>query len=79
MSTQCLAVTLGDPRGIGPEVIKNAVGHLRDQREAANFILVGPNELDPGLGAYEGIGRFDGTEYSAGVLSALAVASALCY
>jgi len=77
MSTQCLAVTLGDPRGIGPEVIKNAVGHLRDQREAANFILVGPNELDPGLGAYEGIGRFDGTEYSAGVLSALAVEKAV--
>ncbi len=77
MSTQCLAVTLGDPRGIGPEVIKSAVGHLRDQGEAADFILVGPDELDPGLGAYEGIGRFDGTEYSAGVLSALAVEKAV--
>ncbi len=77
MSTQCLAVTLGDPRGIGPEVIHDAVGHLIDQGEAADFILVGPNEFDPGLGAYEGIGRFDGTEYSAGLLSALAVEKAV--
>ena len=77
MSTQCLAVTLGDPRGIGPEVIANSVRHLREQDDSTEFILVGPNELDPGLGAYEGIGRFDGTEHSAGILSALAVEKAV--
>ena len=77
MSTQRLAVTLGDPRGIGPEVVANAVRHLSDQGDATELILVGPDELDPGLGPYEGIGRFDGSESAAGGLSALAVERAV--
>ena len=77
MSTQCLAVTLGDPRGIGPEVAANAVRHLREQRGDTDFILVGPDRFDPGLGPYEGVGRFDGSEHSAGVLSARAVERAV--
>jgi len=77
MSTQCLAVTLGDPRGIGPEVVGSAIRHLREQGDDTEFILVGPDELDPGLGTYEGVGRFDGTEPSAGVLSARAVERAV--
>ena len=77
MSTQCLAVTLGDPRGIGPEVVASAVRRLRDQGDEPELILVGPDELDPGLGIYEGVGRFDGSEHSAGVLSARAVERAV--
>ena len=77
MSTQCLAVTLGDPRGIGPEVVTKAVRHLREQGDDTQFIVVGPDELDPGLGSYEGVGRFDGSEHSAGVLSARAVERAV--
>ena len=76
MSTQCLAVTLGDPRGIGPEVAANAVRHLRERGDDTDFILVGPDGFDPGLGTYESVGRFDGSEHSAGVLSARAVESA---
>ena len=77
MSTQCLAVTLGDPRGIGPEVVAKAVRQLREQGSDTEFILLGPDEFDPGLGTYEGVGRFDGSERSAGVLSALAVERAV--
>ncbi len=77
MSRRCLAVTLGDPRGIGPEVVASAVRHLKEQGNDTDFILLGPDELDPGLGIYEGVGRFDGTEHSAGVLSALAVERAV--
>jgi 4-hydroxythreonine-4-phosphate dehydrogenase len=77
MSTQCLAVTLGDPRGIGPEVVTKAVRRLREQGSNTEFILLGPDDFDPGLGTYEGVGRFDGSEHSAGVLSALAVERAV--
>ena len=77
MSTQCLAVTLGDPRGIGPEVVAGAVRYLREQGNDTEFIFLGPDELDPGLGTFEGVGRFDGSERSAGMLSALAVERAV--
>ena len=77
MSTQCLAVTLGDPRGIGSEVAANAVRHLREQGDDTDLILVGPDGFDPGLGTYEGVGQFDGSEHSAGVLSARAVERAV--
>jgi 4-hydroxythreonine-4-phosphate dehydrogenase len=72
-----LAVTLGDPRGISPEVAANAVRHLTEQGGHTDFILVGPDGFDPGLGTYEGVGRFDGSEHSAGVLSARAVERAV--
>jgi len=75
--TQSLAVTLGDPRGIGPEVVADAVRHFTESRNDSKLILVGPDECDPGLGAYEGIGRFDGSEQSAGVLSGLAIEKAV--
>ena len=78
MSTpQRLAITLGDPRGIGPEVVAEAVRHLRESGDDTEFILLGPDELDPGVGEYEGLGRFDGSEQSAGVLSAVAVERAV--
>ena len=77
MSRQRLAVTLGDPRGIGPEVVADAVRHLESQRSDTEFILLGPDEFNPGLGTYNGVGHFDGSERSAGLLSALAVERAV--
>lgn len=43
-----LAVTLGDPRGIGPEIVARA---LADEglREAAEFVLVGPEGVLDGV------------------------------
>ena len=72
-----MAVTLGDPRGIGPEVVADAVRHLESQRSDTEFILLGPDEFNPGLGTYNGVGHFDGSERSAGLLSALAVERAV--
>jgi 4-hydroxythreonine-4-phosphate dehydrogenase len=40
-----LAVTLGDPRGIGPEVVAKALGDER-VRERCDIVLVGPTGLD---------------------------------
>ncbi len=76
-TTQCLAVTLGDPRGIGPEVVADAARHLQEVGDDIELILLGPDELDPGVCRYEGVGRFDGSEQSAGVLSAIAVERAV--
>ena len=73
MSRQRLAVTLGDPRGVGPEVAFSAIRYLRERGDETEFILVGPDGLDPGLGRYEAVGRFDGSEASAGAVSARAV------
>ena len=58
-------------------MVGNAIRHLREQGDDTEFILVGPDALDPGLGTYEGVGRFDGTEHSAGVLSSRAVERAV--
>jgi 4-hydroxythreonine-4-phosphate dehydrogenase len=77
MPTRCLAVTLGDPRGIGPEVVTKAIRRLREQDEGAEFVLVGPDGFDPGLCRYETVGEFDGSELSAGILSARAVERAV--
>ena len=73
MSTQSLALTLGDPRGIGPEVVVKAIRHLKEQGDETEFILVGPEGYDPGVCRYESMGHFDGSERCAGSLSARAV------
>ena len=43
-----VAITLGDPRGIGPEIV-SAV--LRDPPPGADFVVVGPDEQVSGLSA----------------------------
>ncbi len=77
MSTRYLALTLGDPRGIGPEVVVDAIRHLKAHGDETEFILVGPDGFDPRLCLYESVGRFDGSELCAGSLSALAVERAV--
>jgi 4-hydroxythreonine-4-phosphate dehydrogenase len=48
-----LAVTLGDPRGIGPEVVARALG---DAPLAADVVLVGPDDLLNGIPARSRVG-----------------------
>jgi 4-hydroxythreonine-4-phosphate dehydrogenase len=77
MSTQCLALTLGDPRGIGPEVVVEAIRFFQERGDETEFVLFGPDGFDPGLCRYEGVGAFDGSEPCAGSLSVLAVERAV--
>ena len=74
-----LAVTMGDPRGVGPEVVRSALSDS-ELRNAADFIVLGPEPTSlPGGGsppddAYEPVGRWRGTdEAEAGTLSGLAI------
>jgi 4-hydroxythreonine-4-phosphate dehydrogenase len=53
-----LAVTLGDPRGIGPEVVSAAMRDPR-VREAADLVIVGPSAHETGLVADESIGDWE--------------------
>lgn len=51
--TPLLAVTLGDPSGIGPEVVLRSIEE-RDVRAAARLVLIGPASLRPaGIRAVE--------------------------
>jgi 4-hydroxythreonine-4-phosphate dehydrogenase len=73
-----IAVTLGDPRGIGPEV---AVRALRDSPAPdAEFVLVGPEGLEETRGLeFVSIGHWsaDGGVHEAGRLSARAIERAV--
>ena len=48
-----LAITLGDPRGIGPEIIGKALADAR-VHSAADLVLVGPSGT--GISVHESIG-----------------------
>ena len=54
-----------------------AVANLQPREDAAPIVLVGPDGYDPGVGPYESVGSFDGTEASAGSVSALAIERAV--
>ena len=70
-----LAVTLGDVRGIGPEIVAAAAADPR-VRAAAVLCLVGPERA--GLAVDESIGRWTGeSEAAAGRLAGLAVDRAI--
>ena len=70
-----LAVTLGDPRGIGPEIVSSAQRTDR-VRGAADLVLIGPHgtgvEVDESVGAWE-----TKDAASAGRLAGLAVDRAI--
>ena len=71
-----LAVTLGDPRGIGPEIVERA---RHDQRVSgvADLVVVGPRGT--GTAVHESIGEWTAgeTEAEAGRLAGLAVDRAI--
>lgn len=56
--TPRLAVTLGDPRGIGPEIVRAALNTPLD----AELTLVGPEDLIADLPVTRkvGVGRWEG-------------------
>lgn len=69
-STIRLAVTVGDPRGIGPEVVSGALATLQEEDPGVEVILLAPR----GVGARGGVDRWDlpdwdGTEAGAGSVS----------
>jgi 4-hydroxythreonine-4-phosphate dehydrogenase len=61
-----IAATLGDPRGIGPEVMSKAVEGLLGTLPRESFLLLGAEGMDPGLTPFESVGPWDGTEAGAG-------------
>ena len=72
-----VAITLGDPRGIGPEVTEAAVRRYRDERPDVGLVLVGPCECDPGLTAYQEVGPWDGSEAGAGRVAGAGIQAAV--
>jgi 4-hydroxythreonine-4-phosphate dehydrogenase len=73
-----LAVTLGDPRGIGPEIVEAV---LKTPPPGAEFVLVGPDNILKTLGGDHdsiGIGEWSGEpdERLAGQLAAAAITKA---
>ncbi|MDP2956224.1 MAG: 4-hydroxythreonine-4-phosphate dehydrogenase PdxA [Longimicrobiales bacterium] len=75
-----IAVTLGDPRGIGPEVSFRAAARLAQEDPTIQFIFIGPGELlrsAPPHHATLAVEGWDGTEAGAGRASALAIEAAV--
>jgi 4-hydroxythreonine-4-phosphate dehydrogenase len=71
-----IAVTLGDPRGIGPEVVAKALADLR-VAGAAEYLLVGPRELVGPAGVAVGSWRPEDAPEHAGQLAGEAVRRAV--
>ncbi|MBM3885442.1 MAG: 4-hydroxythreonine-4-phosphate dehydrogenase PdxA [Gemmatimonadetes bacterium] len=57
MTRPALAITLGDPRGIGPEIVRTALA-TPEVAGAARFVVVGPEGA--GVPVDEAVGRWDG-------------------
>ena len=73
-----IAVTLGDPRGIGPEVAFNAA--TGEASSGVEITFFGSDTLRPEIPAgcdFESVGAFDGSEQSAGRVSVLAIQRAV--
>ncbi len=68
-----IAVTLGDPRGIGPEVMPKAVEGLLKEIPREALLFLGPEGMDPGLAPFQSVGSWDGTEAGAGRVSVDAI------
>ncbi len=76
-----VAITLGDPRGIGPEIVERVVA---DPPPGADLVVVGPNELVSGyatagigVGGIGGVGDSSLLPETAGRLTGLAVEKAV--
>jgi 4-hydroxythreonine-4-phosphate dehydrogenase len=76
-----IAVTLGDPRGIGPEVAFEAIRRRRAASEAAEYTAIGAESAYPvaeaeGV-AFESSGTHDGDDASAGRVAGRAIEQAV--
>ena len=77
MSVHALALTLGDPRGIGPEIVSRAVQLLEAEQGPLDLIVLGPDGYDPAFGRYEAVESFEGSEASAGSVAARSIERAV--
>ncbi|MDQ6611098.1 MAG: 4-hydroxythreonine-4-phosphate dehydrogenase PdxA [Gemmatimonadota bacterium] len=64
-----LAITLGDPRGIGPEIIAKALAHERLASSNIDFVLVGPTSTS--VTVHEPVGEWSATAAGGADSSAL--------
>jgi 4-hydroxythreonine-4-phosphate dehydrogenase len=71
-----LAITLGDPRGIGPEVVAKALADST-VREACEPVVVGPSGADVDVDESVGTWTRNGYEGTAGRLAGLAIERAV--
>ena len=71
-----LAITLGDPRGIGPEVVAKALGDSA-VRALADFVIVGPAGTEAKPDDTVGVHGSPGDEAAAGRLAGLAIERAI--
>ncbi len=74
MTRPKLAVTLGDPAGIGPEIVRAAILDSRVMAAVCEFVIVGPEGT--GTAVNESVGNWNGSE-SAGALAAKAIERAV--
>lgn len=72
-----LAVTLGDPRGIGAEVTAEAVAKLFARRGDVSAVLIGAEQAWTAPGTLETVGRLDGTDAGAGRIAGHAIERAV--
>jgi 4-hydroxythreonine-4-phosphate dehydrogenase len=80
MPKRCrLAVTLGDPRGIGPEVAAAAARALRESDPELDLRFFGPEELAPDGFPCHRVEGWDGTEKGAGSCAGKAVEEAVAW
>ncbi|NNF38654.1 MAG: 4-hydroxythreonine-4-phosphate dehydrogenase PdxA [Gemmatimonadetes bacterium] len=77
MSDPRLVVTTGDPRGIGPEVTRDALIRLRERSASAHVTVIGTPLDDTPADALIRPEHFDGSLVSAGRVSVRALDAAL--
>ena len=70
-------MTLGDPRGIGPEVVASAARASLTSDAGVEITLIGPTGEDPGLGPYLGALPWDGSEAGAGRVAEASIREAV--
>ncbi len=76
-SETVLALTLGDPRGIGPEVAVRVANQFKQEDPDLRLVLLGPAGMAPDGLDYRAGDAWDGTQASAGAVVAAAIVSAV--
>ncbi|MFI5310831.1 MAG: 4-hydroxythreonine-4-phosphate dehydrogenase PdxA [Gemmatimonadales bacterium] len=76
MARARLAVTLGDPRGIGAEIVRKARDDAR-VRAATDLVVIGPEGLETPVDEAVGVWRAGGTDVEAGRLAGRAIEKAV--
>jgi 4-hydroxythreonine-4-phosphate dehydrogenase len=72
-----LAVTLGDPRGIGPEVAVAAAAAVREGDPDLELVFFGPEGMTPPDYSSQQVEAWDGTESGAGTCAGRAIEAAV--